>query len=159
MQPIQPSKENAKFEVSLKVILKNKIGEVLLLKTPKHSSLEGTYDLLGGRIREKEIRAPFRKILTREVREEIGNKVRYTLKEVPVAVGRHYYFSKRQQKIQYIFWVFFEAHYRGGKIKISSEHAEYEWVKLEKRDYKKYFIKGPLEGMGGYLLKKFVDPA
>ena len=148
-------RENANFEVSLKVILKNKKGEILLLKTSERSSLRGSYDLLGGRIREKEIKGSFRKIITREIREEIGGAVKYKLNEVPVAVGRHYYFSKRQRKVQYIFWVFFEATYRGGKIDISPEHAGYEWVKLNKRNYKKYFIKGALEGMENYFLGSF----
>lgn len=159
MREIQPAKENASFEISLKIILKNNKGEVLLLKMPEGSSMSGYYDLLGGRIREKEKRVPFRKILTREVREEIGNKIKYKLNAVPVAIGRHYYFSKRQQKIQYIFWTFFEALYQSGKINVSLEHAGYKWVKLSKRNYKKYFVKGPREGMGNYLLKTFVNPA
>ncbi len=151
----ESKRENALFEVSLKIILKNKKGEILLLKTPKKSSLQGYYDLLGGRIREKEIGRPFRKIMTREIQEEIGTKVRYKVNEIPVAVGRHYYFSKSQQKIQYIFWVFFEAFYQGGDIQISSEHSQYEWKKVNKQNLKKYFIKGSLEGMQHYLTKKF----
>lgn len=157
MPPTKSIGENARFEVSLKVILKNKKGETLLLKTSGHSSLQGSYDLLGGRIREKEIRMPFRKILAREIAEEIGKNIKYKLNEVPVAIGRHYYFSKRRQKTQYIFWAFFEALYQGGEIRISLEHTGYKWIKLSKRNYKKYFIKGPLEGIGNYLLKTFTN--
>lgn len=151
----QFKRENALFEVSLKIILKNKKGEILLLKTPTKSSLEGHYDLVGGRIKEKEIGLPFGKIVTREIKEEIGSKVRYRIHEAPVAIGRHYYYSKSQQKIQYIFWVFFEALYQGGSIQISSEHSQYEWIKVNKQNLEKYFIKGSLEGMQHYLTKKF----
>ena len=118
MPKVSATKENASFEVSLKVILKNKMGEILLLKMPEHgSSMPGYYDLLGGRIREKEIRAPFRKILTRELREELGNKVKYKVKEVPVAIGHHYYFSKLKQKTQYILWGFLRHYIEAGKLR------------------------------------------
>jgi len=147
--------ENADFNVSLKIILKNKKGEILCLKMPDTSSaMAGYYDLPGGRIKETEILAPFKKLIGREIKEEIGNKARYKLKEIPVAIGRHYYFSKKYQKDQYIFCVFFEADYLGGEIKISSEHKEYSWLEISKKNLKKYFVRGPLEGMTNYFSKK-----
>jgi len=149
--------QNATFEVSLKVILKNKKGEILLLKNPEYSSMPGYCDLIGGRIQNKEILSPFKKILTREIKEELGGKVKYKLSEIPVSIGRHYYFSKSEQKTVYIFWVFFEAIYKEGEIKISKEHVGYDWVKLNKRNLKKYFIKRPLEGMRNYLFQKFTS--
>jgi len=47
--------------------------------------------------------------------------------------------------------VFFEAKYLVGEIKISDEHKEYKWVRLNKNNLEKYFIRGPLEGMQNYF--------
>jgi 8-oxo-dGTP pyrophosphatase MutT (NUDIX family) len=146
---------NASTEVSLKIILRNKKGEVLLLKNPDSSSLAGSFDLPGGRIHQAEMKAPLAKAFAREVREELGSKVKYDLKEVPVAIGRHWYDSRSKKERQYIFWLLFEGIYRGGEIKLSEEHEEYRWVKLTKANYRKYFVRGALEGMENYFFKKF----
>ncbi len=147
--------QNADFQVSLKIILKNKKGEILALKTPKSSSLAGYYDLVGGRIREGEMRSSIKKIIDREIKEEIGDRIKYKLKEIPVAIGRHSYFSHTYQKKIPVFWIFFEALYLGGEIKVSSEHIGYSWLKVNQTNLKKFFIKGSLEGMSHYLLKRF----
>ena len=149
--------KNADFHVAVKIILKNKKGEILGLKMPDDSSMAGYYDLLGGRIREKEIEKPFGEIIKREVSEEIGREVKYRIQGVPAAIARHSYFSKVRQKNKYIFWVFFEGKYLSGKIKISSEHKEYKWLMLDKKNLKKYFTRGPLEGMSHYVLKNSLN--
>ena len=79
------------FQVSLKLILKNKKGEILALKLPKTSSMAGYCDLPGGRINADEINMPPEKIIKRESLEEIG-KVKYSLKK-PTSVGWHSYIS------------------------------------------------------------------
>lgn len=152
---MQNKSENVNFHVGLKIILKNKKGEILGLKMPDSSSMKGYYDLLGGRIGEEELKKPFEEIIRREIVEEIGPDVKYTLNEIPVAIARHSYFSRLLQKDQYIFWVFFEAVYKGGGIKISSEHKEYSLLKVNKKNLKKYFVRGLLEGMTHYVFKKF----
>ena len=73
------------FQASLKLVLKNKKGEILALKLPKTSSMAGYYDLPGGRINAEEIKISPEKIIGRESLEEIG-KVKYSLKK-PVSVG------------------------------------------------------------------------
>jgi 8-oxo-dGTP pyrophosphatase MutT (NUDIX family) len=146
--------ENADFHVSLKLVLRNKKGEILGLKMPDNSSMAGYYDFPGGRIKETEIKGHFKKLIEREIREEVGNKARYKLRETPIAIGRHNYFSKVYRKEQYVFCIFFEADYLGGELKISPEHKEYSWLKLNRRNLKKYFKRGPLEGMTHYFLKK-----
>lgn len=145
------SSKNANFEVSLKFIIKDKARKTLILKMPKNSSMAGFYDFPGGRIKENEKLVPFSKIIKRELHEELGNKINLKIKETPVAIARHEYISKNTNKKKYIFWVFFEAIMKSGEVKISSEHEDYNWVKLTKNNYKKYFIKGPLEGMSYYL--------
>jgi 8-oxo-dGTP pyrophosphatase MutT (NUDIX family) len=144
--------ENMDFQVSLKIILKNKKGEVLLLKAVDGGSMAGYYDFPGGRIKKNEIEKSLREAIKREVSEEIGDKIKFTLSEAPAAVARHY-LPKRGR---YLFWIFFEAKYRGGAVKISDEHSGYLWVKLTKGNYRKYFVRGALEGAHNYLFKKFL---
>lgn len=146
---------NANTEVSLKIILRNKKGEVLLLKNPDTHAMAGYYDLLGGRIHQAEMRTPLAKAFAREVREEVGSKVKYELKEVPVAIGRHHYYSRSKNREQYLFLILFEGVYKGGEIKLSEEHSEYKWVKLTKKNLKKYFMQGGLETIENYFFKKF----
>lgn len=145
--------KNAPYYVSIKIILKRKDRKVLLLKMPQNSSMSGYYDLLGGRIKADERDLSFREIIKRELEEEIGRNVFYSLKEIPVAIGRHSYFTKKGRKV-FLFWVFFEAHYKKGGIKISPEHENYKWARINRKNLKRYFVRGPLEGMRHYVYKK-----
>ena len=148
--------ENALFNVSLKIILKNPEGAVLLLKVPPTSAMAGYCDLPGGRIHSGEEKEALRNIITREIREEVGD-ITYELNEIPVAVSRHFYISKKTQKEQNLFWILFEAKYLEGSIKLSDEHAEYQWIHLTTENVNQYFTKGALEGMWSYFNKKFAD--
>ncbi len=153
-QTISPQ-ENAEFQISLKVILKNREGKVLLLKPSPTSATAGYFDLPGGRIRKGQEKNSLPSTIARELREEIGKEVTYRLQEIPVAVSRHFYFSQRKQQEQCLFWVFFEARYKSGTIKISDEHMAYQWVRITSRNLKRYFTTGGLEGMWLYTHKKF----
>ena len=139
------------FQVSLKLILKNRKGEILILKMPKDSSMAGYYDLPGGRINSEELKKPYDEIFRREVTEEIGESIKYRLSKRPVSISRHPYFSHKLQKEMYIFFIFFEALYLTGKIKISNEHIGYKWLKLNKKDLSRYFTRGLYEGLNNYF--------
>jgi len=145
---------DANFHVSLKFIFKDKKDRILILKMPQNSSMVGFYDFPGGRMKEGEKELSFSKIIKREINEELGNKISYKLIETPVVIGRHNYISKTTNKKQYIFWVFFEVKFIGGKIILSDEHEDYVWINLNKKNYKKYFVRGPLEGITHYLTHK-----
>lgn len=145
---------NADFQVSLKFIIKDKNQKVLILKTPKKSSLAGFYDFPGGRIKKKETDAPLLRTMKRELFEELGDKVSIEIRENPVAISRHWYSLKPENGKKYILWIFFEARFKKGKITLSDEHESYAWVKLTRSNCKKYFIKGSLEGIRDYLNKK-----
>lgn len=137
------------YQVSLKVILRNGKGEVLFLKNPNSGGMANMHDLPGGRIDVLEFTTAFEKIIQREIKEELGN-VKYSLKTNPVALGRHVYNNKHKADVK-LFYVFFEAEYKSGKIVISDEHVNYEWVDFKKITLKKYFVSGLLEGMKMYL--------
>jgi len=140
---------HVRCEVSLKIILKDKQGKTLILKTEKNSSLNGFYDLPGGRIRENEVKLPVIKILKREIKEELGSSIVYKVIERPISIGRH-----KNLKKEDVLWIFFTAEFKRGKIVLSDEHIGYDWVKITKANYKKYFIKGAREGMAHYLTGK-----
>ncbi len=139
------------FEVSLKLILKNKKGEIFVLQMPKSSSMAGYYDVPGGRINSDELKKPYKEIFKREMAEEIGKSIKYRLIKKPVSISRHPYFSVKLKKEMYIFFVFFEATFLGGAIKVSSEHAGYQWIKLNKKNVSKYFVRGLREGFKNYF--------
>ncbi len=116
--------------------------------------MPGYYDFPGGRINKTELTIPLPKLIKRELNEELGNTVRYKLNEQPVAIGRHWYNSKLLRKKQDVLWVFFEANYTRGKIKISTEHTIYRWVKITKKNASVYFTRGALRGIKNYLTHK-----
>ena len=144
----------ATFQISLKTLVADKAGRVLILKARQDGSMPNYFDLPGGRINKTETTTPIVKLVTRELKEELGGKVRLTLDEVPVAIGRHVYFSKSLSRNQDVMWILFKAYYRGGKIKISDEHEGYRWVKINKSNSNIYFTKGALRVIKNYLSHK-----
>ncbi len=140
------------YQISLKLILKNKQGETLVLKAVENGSYEGFYDLPGGRINVDEFEIDFLEILKRELREEIG-KVTFSADTKPVALGRHLIpaqFSD-EKKDKHVLYVFFEGQYIEGEVKISEEHAAFQWLDLDKIELEEYFSSGILEGIKMYL--------
>lgn len=142
------------YQISLKVILKNKKGEVLIMNGHPKGSFAGFYDLPGGRIDENEFDVSFASIIQRELKEEVGN-VKILLNHKPVAMGRHLVPASliNEKKDVHVLYIFFDAKYVSGKIKISEEHIGFEWVNLKKIKLNKYFTSGILEGINMYLSK------
>ncbi|MFA4835032.1 MAG: NUDIX domain-containing protein [Dehalococcoidia bacterium] len=147
----------AKYEISLKLILKDRQGKMLLLQIPAHSTMAGFYDLPGGRIDEREKKVSLRTIIKREIQEELGRSVRYRMEETPIAIGQHWHYSKRLRREKFAIIIFFEAKYLGGKVRLSHEHLDYCWVAVHRKNCRKYFVCGILAGMENYLTKKFVS--
>jgi 8-oxo-dGTP pyrophosphatase MutT (NUDIX family) len=137
------------YQVSLKLLLKNDKGEILILKAKEGDISEGYYDLPGGRIDKDEFDKGFADIARREVVEELG-QVDILFKPVPVAVSRN--FSNRTGNR--ILHIFFEAEYRGGEIRISDEHSSYSWINLDSVDLEEYFTLGILDGIRMHAEKK-----
>jgi len=142
------------YQVSLKLLLKNSKGEVLVLKALDRATYAGYYDLPGGRINIGEFKIDFSVILAREVAEEIGD-IKYKLHSKPVAIGRHLIPAtiSSLKKDTHVLYLFFEAQYLSGEITISKEHADYKWLDLTKSELNEYFISGILEGIEMYLGK------
>ena len=147
-------KEKDLCQISLKLLLKNKRGEILALKAVPHGSFAGFYDLPGGRIDVNEFKTNFADIISREVTEELG-AVKYKLKPKTVATGRHIIppFLTKTSKETHVLYLLFEADFLGGEIKTSNEHLGYTWLNLKKIEPAKYFTSGLLEGVKMYLNK------
>ena len=122
------------FQVSLKVLLTAKNKCLILKDVSKSRYWKEKYDLPGGRINKKEIGLDFSQLINREVREELGTKVRYKLRHDPVALSKCRY-PKEPSKL----FILFEAKYLGGEIKISPEHSSYKWLKITRPSIKNNF--------------------
>jgi len=114
--PMEKPKQ-AVFQVSVKILLRN--GNKVLLTR----ALEGDIDLPGGRIDVGEENMPFGDIILREVREELGESVKFRLG--PVLFMHHMGYTEEEG---WVLNVVFDAEYISGDIKLSDEHRSYEWV-------------------------------
>ncbi|MDO9509986.1 MAG: NUDIX domain-containing protein [Candidatus Magasanikbacteria bacterium] len=138
------------YQISLKLLIKNKNNEILLLKVGGNntSAFNGYYDFPGGRIDESEFKTDFKKIIQREVEEEIGGEIKYQLlSENPIGYGRHEDFSHRLNKDVRYFYLLFESEVISCDIKISDEHVDYVWMPYKeiKNNLEKLFVSGLLE--------------
>jgi len=131
------------YQISLKIILRNG-DKVLGLKAMDNGRFAGFYDFPGGRIDTDEFVTPFEEIITREVKEEIGD-VEYELNLTPVAFARdgHPEFGKSKR----ILYILFEAKYISGDVVISDEHTGLKWIDLEKDDLEQVFSPELLHGV------------
>lgn len=144
-------KEKALYQISLKVLLRNTKGEILLLKALDGGVFHGFYDLPGGRIDVDELALDTEAILKRELLEEIGN-IDFKLYPSPVSIVRHT-FTKPHKEIS-VLYIFFEADYLSGDVKISDEHSDHLWIKLDSIEPKEYFANFLVSGVEMYLKKK-----
>ena len=145
----------AKYNISLKCFLHNSKWEVLILKTPEKSSFYGMYDFPWGRIDEDEFETDYIEILKRELFEEAWVENIEIEKKV-VAIARHKAEAKFTSKNipEYLYYNFFEAFLlENQKIKISHEHHDYLWVKLDEIKLEDYFCSGYLDAAKMYLNK------
>ena len=114
---MEKPKQEAVFQISVKILLRN--GDKVLLTRAQ----EGDIDLPGGRIDVGEENVPFGDIIAREVREELGEDIKFRLG--PILFIHHIGQTKKEG---WILNVVFDAEYISGDIKLSDEHISYEWV-------------------------------
>lgn len=140
------------YQVSLKAILRNHEGKVLILRDQSGGTYEGFYDLPGGRVDVGEFEVPWTDILKRELEEEL-QFIDITIFPTPVALGRHQIpssLTKDGQPVR-VLYIFFEATLNSGVPAISEEHSSARWVDLQKIKIDQYFMSGILQGVEMYL--------
>lgn len=145
-------KTKDRYQVSLKALIENEQGEVLVLNALSNGTFAGYYDLPGGRIDTDEFAVPLLDILRREIREEVGD-IDVEITEAPVAVGRHLLSAESEQRegdpIR-IMYLLFHARYVSGAIKISAEHSGFRWLNLSKHQLSEIFKSGLLDAVAMY---------
>ena len=121
----------ADYHVGLKVLLRRG-EEFLVLHSPERESWSAAiWDFPGGRINDTERELPLEGILDREIREELGDDLKYELGE-PIFACRRYI----AHKDWHVFLVYYEARYLGGEIKLSAEHTDHAWIDSRNQDLK-----------------------
>src|SRR3989344_2218287 len=111
----------ATFLVSVKVLLRDKHNNVLLLRNNRNE-----IDLPGGRIEEGEEKLAIAKIVEREIKEEVGKEVRYSLGR-PLFQFKIYSKKKKMFSLNTIY----SARYYAGRVHLSSEHKSYQWLPFD----------------------------
>ena len=123
----QPTKRAyAMYHVGLKILLK-KGDEFLFLTSDDGRHL----DLPGCRIDDIEHTVPLPEVIAREVREELGEGVKYKLGKPVFQFRRHF-----EQWGWHIFLTVYEADWLSGNIQLSAEHSKYQWLHPKKADLK-----------------------
>lgn len=115
-----------------------------------YSSYKWNYDLPWGRIDQDEFYVNLLDILDREIKEEVWN-IKYKINNKPVAVSRHR--AEYSDRVEDIFYSFYEAEIISWDICISNEHDGYKWVKLSDIILKDYFISWIFDWVEMYLNK------
>lgn len=108
----------ATYQVGLKVLLR-KGNTVLILRDAQ----TGHADLPGGRINVSEEHLPLDGIVDREVKEELGKEVKYTLGK-PLIQFRRFNLERDTR----VFITIYDGLYTSGDILLSHEHATYDWI-------------------------------
>jgi len=97
-----------------------------------------------------ENKIPLKKILAREVTEELGH-IKYKLGRLLFQYRRYF----EPQDI-YILITVYDAKYLGGKIKLSNEHSSYHWINPKKFKFspKDFWHKEEYNALIGHIKKK-----
>ncbi|OHA70705.1 MAG: hypothetical protein A3H01_00305 [Candidatus Wildermuthbacteria bacterium RIFCSPLOWO2_12_FULL_40_9] len=120
-------KNYAIYQVAFKIFLR-KGNNVLFLKL----SNKDTWDWPGGRADKNEGRVPIKKILAREIREELGSDIKYKIGKIAFQYRR-----KCNAKNLYNLITVYEGEYISGGIKLSNEHNTYQWLNPKKFRFNK----------------------
>jgi 8-oxo-dGTP pyrophosphatase MutT (NUDIX family) len=116
------SDAHAKFELATKALLRD--GErLLVLYRP-----DGEIDFPGGRLESSEVETPLHTALRREVQEEVGPGVTFTISHTAFVSRRSYLQGGEKH---YIVAIFYECTYGGGEVVLSAEHDGFAWLTPE----------------------------
>ena len=119
------SNGKAVYFVAVKVFLRR--GDELLLA---HDIFD-TWELPGGRIKLDEFQRPLTETVSRKLREELGDDLKYS---APKPTGTFFQVARMEQGQEVrIFAIGYEAKYLDGEIKLSKVHDELKWVDV--RDF------------------------
>ena len=108
------------YGLTMRGIVKNENGEILLLKRhPKSIHGPEKWELPGGKVDRGEF---FDECLVREIKEETNLEAK--VGDFCEAIQDDYFHKRTIQVIMYLTDI-------EGKVKISDEHEDFKWVKVE----------------------------
>lgn len=115
----------------------------------------GDWDLPGGRIRKQEFDFPLEDIISRKMKEELGEDATYALGE-PIVFMRHERVeqSNEDKPTIRIFAIGYSATLEGGEPRLGDHHVEMKWVDIDAFKPEDYFAGGWLKGVRDYLSLK-----
>lgn len=142
-------KQKDTYFVAVKVFLKNKNNQLLIIK----DIFDDGWDLPGGRLRKVDFNVPLEKVVQRKIKEELGNKLKYKLGQ-PAIFFRHQRTELppegHGEKVR-IFAIGYRASYISGEITLPDYIKKVSWVNLKNFNPTKYFKGGWLKGVREYL--------
>ena len=118
------------FRIAQKILLFNSQNQVLVLKASTTRAetadyFRGKCDFPGGGLHIDE---SLEQGLKREITEELGPNIQYTVKN-PTLIWDWYHQTLKGEKKRSVC-ILYEAQYSKGDITISSEHDSYHWVSI-----------------------------
>ena len=142
-----------RYQVSLKVFLKNDEGKFLFLKNAngigKHSD---RYDLPGGRMEAGEVDIPIFEALKREIYEELGTDIKYEIEPRPIGLAQSTVIEDSGPIP--VLYVMFMGNFLGGEIRISDEHKSFVWDPMDGVDLHDYAKTGNFDALEAFLVKR-----
>jgi len=131
--------------LAVKVLLVDDQDRLLIIK----DIYDDGWDIPGGRLRPMDFNVSFEDVVTRKMKEELGDLVKYQLGE-PVVYFRHereeVLPSGENESIR-IFAIGYQAKYVGGEINLGEYLKEYKWVPLATFVPEEYLVGGWLNGV------------
>ncbi|MBN1539349.1 MAG: NUDIX domain-containing protein [Candidatus Thermoplasmatota archaeon] len=123
---------NKPFRLSVKVVILNDEGKLLLIKRSMSSKGNpGKWDFPGGKVDTGET---FDEGLLREVFEETRLKI---------SIERPLYVTESESPVSRVVYLFMEGKLKEGEVSLSEEHEDHTWVvraELSKMDLATQFI-------------------
>lgn len=132
------------YFVAVKVFLVDSDGNFLITK-----DRFGDWDIPGGRLRSQDFEIELEAIIDRKIKEELGEKMEYKLRE-PIVFMRHErdeILPLGDREKRRIFAIGYLADYKAGEVTLGKNHEKYEWVSISTFKPEDYFTGGWLKGV------------
>jgi hypothetical protein len=137
------------FQITLKVLLYNSQGQLLILKDQESQA----GDLPGGRLSVSELYAPWQQAIAREIKEELGGEAQWSVDAQPFAFRPHRVLNGNHPALCF----FYKGRYISGSIALSAEHDAMSWVEPPRFNQSGWF-RGTMQEALDSLLKERVGP-
>ena len=131
------------FQITLKLFLINPEGKLLVLR----DRASGLGDLPGGRLGKGEIYNSFENCLKREITEELGDAIDYTIQKDPLFCFPHFMVSDQCEGLG----IAFQGHFLKGNISLSDEHDFMDWVDRENYVFENLFKDHMLDAVHKFI--------